>query len=151
MLLVGNVGSGKSTFIRYFKKVFLEKQHAALAKQCEWVFLNMNFAPLSNDEIYNWIKKELITQLQNNHTDIDFSDIEIIRKIFIKEIHIFDSGIGQLLKGNEMEYNKELYNLLRKSIDDTSSYLTSLMVFLKETYLLLPIIVLDNEKMGLMS
>lgn len=144
MLIIGNVGSGKSTFIRYFKKVFLEKQHISLAKQCDWIFLNMNFAPLTSGEIYNWLKNDLIAQLQNNHKDINFSNYEVIKKIFRKEIRNFDSGIGQLLKGNEAKYNKELYNLLKKRIDDTSLYLASLMTYLKETFSLLPIIVLDN-------
>lgn len=37
MLLIGNVGSGKTTFVRYFKKMFLERSHPDLAKRCDLV------------------------------------------------------------------------------------------------------------------
>ena len=42
MLLIGSVGSGKTTFIRYFKHVFLASAQSKLAEKCEWVFINMN-------------------------------------------------------------------------------------------------------------
>ncbi len=144
MLLVGNVGSGKTTFIRYFKRMFLEKQHSLLAKQCDWLFLNMNFAPLTNDEIYSWLKNDMITQITNSHLDIDFTNIDVIKKIFRKEIRAFDTGLGQLLKSDEATYNKELYELLRKNTENASTYLTALLFYLKENYGLLPIVVLDN-------
>lgn len=144
LLLVGNVGSGKTTFVRYFKKVFLDQQHPDLAKQCDWVFLNMNSAPLSSDEIYSWLKKEVIVQLGKNHNEIDFSSLDVIKKIFRKEIHCFQAGIGQLLVEDSASYNKELYDLLKAKTDDISLYLESLLYFLKENFGSLPIIVLDN-------
>lgn len=144
MLLIGNVGSGKTTFIRYFKKIFLENTHPELSKKCDWIFINMNSAPLSNNEIYGWIKSEIITQICNNHQDIDFSNIDTIKKVFKKEIKNFEAGIGQLLREDLSAYNKELYDLLRANLDDTSIYLEALLYFLKESYNLLPIIVLDN-------
>lgn len=144
LLLVGNVGSGKTTFVRYFKKVFLDQQHPNLAKQCDWVFLDMNSAPLSSDEIYGWLRNEVIAQLKKNHNDMDFSSLEVIKKIFRKEIHSFQSGIGQLLVDNSASYNKELYDLLKAKTDDNALYLESLLYFLKENFGSLPIIVLDN-------
>ena len=144
MLLIGNVGSGKTTFIRYFKRMFLEKRHPELAKQCDWIFINMNSAPMTSAEIYGWLKSDIIEQIVNGHSNIDFSNIDTIKKIFRKEIRNFDGGIGQLLKGNEIEYNKELYELLRKCTENTSTYLESILFFLKENFGLLPIIVLDN-------
>ena len=42
MLLIGNVGSGKTTFIRYFKEMVLNVEHKDLSNNYDWVFLNMN-------------------------------------------------------------------------------------------------------------
>lgn len=144
MLLVGNVGSGKTTFVRYFKKMFLEEKYPELAKKCDWIFLNMNYAPISGEEIYDWIKKNIIGAIKDNHQDIAFSDIETIKKIFRKEIQDFELGIGSLLKNDETEYNKELFNLLKEKLQDTDIYLNTLLGYLKETQRKLPIIVLDN-------
>lgn len=144
ILVVGNVGSGKTTFVRYFKTMFLEKQHLDLANKCDWVFINMNFAPLTNDEIYDWLKNDIINQIKNNHQDIDFNLLDVIKKIFKKQVYSFANGIGQLLKDDDRSYQKELYELLKENLSNSSIYLESLLIFLKERYGLLPIIVLDN-------
>lgn len=144
LLLIGNVGSGKTTFVRYFQKVFLEKANPQLAKQCDWVFVNMNQSPLTNNEIYSWIKTEIINQLKGNHDSIEFSSIEVIKQIFRKEVREFDTGIGSLLKSDPTAYNKELFNLLQKNLQDNTLYLNNLILYLKDHHRLLPIIVLDN-------
>lgn len=144
MLLIGNVGSGKTTFIRYFKKMFLEKRYPQLAQKCDWIFLNMNFAPLTKEEIYSWVKNEIIAQIKNNHHNIDFSSFEVIKKIFKKELRNFEEGIGQLLKEDKSAYQKEQYQLLKDKMEDSSYFLDSLLSYLKGDYSLLPIIVLDN-------
>ena len=143
-LLVGNVGSGKTTFIRYFQNVFLQNNHPELSRQCDWVFINMNVAPVSSEEIYPWVKQQIITNLEQNHSEIDFSSLETIKKIFRKEIKEFESGLGALLLKDSSEYSKELYSLLKRRIDDSSVFLASLISFLKGIGGFLPIIVLDN-------
>lgn len=144
ILMIGSVGSGKSTFIRYFKKMYLESTHIELSKKCEWVFVNMNPAPLNRNEIYVWIKDEIINQIREAHEEIHFDDYEIIRKIFRREIRQFDSGIGQLLVIGSETYNKELFDRLSSYTSDSSRYLLSLLHYLKEFEGKLPIIVLDN-------
>jgi len=144
MLVIGNVGSGKSTFIRYFKRMFLEKKHSTLAARCEWIFLNMNFAPDASSEIYDWIKKRMLEQIQKNHNDIDFSTLDIIKRVFRKDINEFEKGLGQLLIKDDAKYKEHLFNLLNKNMEDTTKLLESQLIFLKENNGLLPIVVLDN-------
>ena len=144
MLIIGNVGSGKTTFTRYFKYIYLEKNHPALAQKCEWVFINMNFAPLASVEIYSWLKNNIIASIKANHCDLDFDDYSVIKRIFRRSIADFDKGLGQLLRGNELEYNKELFRILNQAKTNPDEYLESLLFFIKENYAKIPIIVLDN-------
>lgn len=144
MLLIGNVGSGKTTFIRYFKRSFLEENHPDLAHKCDWIFLNMNTAPITSTEIYDWIKQDIITQLKANHQFINFSSIDVIKRMFRKEVHDFENGLGQLLKSNENEYNIKLYEMLSSKMADNTILLKHMLMYLKETEGSLPIIVLDN-------
>lgn len=144
MLLIGNVGSGKTTFIRYFKRKFLEENQPDLARKCDWIFLNMNVAPITHSEIYDWIKQDIITQLKTNHQNIDFSSIDVIKRIFRKEVHEFENGLGQLIKSNENEYNIKLYELLSSKLSDNTILLKHMLQYFKETEGSLPIIVLDN-------
>lgn len=144
MLLIGNVGSGKTTFIRYFKKKFLEEKEPELSKKCDWVFLNMNSAPINHSEIYEWVKLEIIEQFKSNHQEVDFSSIKTIKNIFRKEVYDFDNGLGCLLKNDETQYNLKLYDLLFSKLNDKSTLLKHMIRYLKETEGSLPIIVLDN-------
>jgi len=144
MLLIGNVGSGKTTFIRYFKNVFLRTKHNVLYNKCEWIFINMNLAPISHDEVYSWLKTQIVTSIKNNHSDIDFDDYSVIKRVFRREIQRFSKGIGSLLIGDKTEFNKELYTFLSDKIQNTDVYLSALLFFIKENYAKIPIIVLDN-------
>ncbi len=144
MLLIGNVGSGKTTFVRYFRKMFLEKSHPDLAKRCDWVFLNMNNAPLTKEEIYTWLRINITETIKTNHNDIDFSNLETIKRLFRKDLEQFELGIGKLLEGDKQAYNQEVYKLLNNRLSDSSLYLDALLNFLKNDYGMLPIIVLDN-------
>ena len=144
MLLIGNVGSGKTTFTRYFKQVYLAKNHPDLYAKCEWIFVNMNFAPLSKDEIYTWLKHRLIEGIISEHSDIDFDNYEIIKRVFRRDIARFDKGLGSLLRESQAEYIKELYSLLTSARNEPESYLESLLFYIKENFSHIPIVVLDN-------
>lgn len=144
MLIVGNVGSGKTTFTRYFKHIFLERNYSDLASRCEWIFLNMNHAPVSRDEIYSWIKKSIIESVTANHPDMDVDNIETIKKLFRNEISKFEKGLGALIASDVEKYNIELYALLQKFIQDEDAYLTALIKHIKGDFAQIPIVVMDN-------
>lgn len=144
MLIVGNVGSGKTTFTRYFKHVYLENMHTELASKCEWIFLNMNLAPFSKHEIYSWIKKSIIETIKNDYSSLDFDDIETIKEIFKDEIKRFEKGLGALISNNNNQYYKELFNLLNSKMNNEDTYLDALLKFIKEKYSKIPIVVMDN-------
>jgi len=144
MLIVGNVGSGKTTFTRYFRHVFLEQNHSKLAARCEWIFLNMNLAPVSKDEIYTWVKQNIIESIKTNHPDMDVDNIETIKKIFKNDITKFEKGLGALIAADQDKYNSELYKLLQEKTQDEDAYLTSLLKHIKGDYAKIPIVVMDN-------
>lgn len=127
MLLIGNVGSGKTTFTRYFRYAFLEEKYPELAARCEWIFINMNLAPVSNNEIYNWLKKQIIDSIKETHNDLDFEDFGVIKRVFRREISRFDKGLGSLLCGSDVERNRELYKILNEAIRNVDSYLEALL------------------------
>lgn len=144
MLIIGNVGSGKTTFIRYFKCQYLEQQHYDLSQRCEWIFLNMNDAPVNSKEIYGWIRDKLISQIKENNLNINFDEYEVIEKLFAPEIKKFNVGIGKILGIGSQEYNHELFKILKEITNDEDKYLNALMNYLKSFRSKVPIIVLDN-------
>ena len=144
MLLIGNVGSGKSTFVRWFKWKYLGTNNSELASKCDWIFMDMNHAPNSRDDIYGWIKNELLEYLKEIHKDISFNSLPILKHMFRKEIKEFEEGIGQLIKDNDTLYSKELFDLLKNKTRDHETMLIAILNYLKGDFGLIPIVVLDN-------
>ncbi len=144
LLLIGNVGSGKTTFVRYFKRMYLEKEHPDISNRCEWAFINMNLAPVNSTDIYNWIMGSIINTIKNNHVDIDFDDISIIKQIHKLHIDAFRKGIGQLLVQDSPEYNKELFSILKELNSNKLESLLGIISYIKSRVGKSPIIVLDN-------
>ena len=143
ILLIGKVGAGKSTFIDYlqYKEDILPKE---VNEKIVWVRLDLNKAPLNKEEIYRWLQKSIIENIefQFKH-NFDFEDIETLEKIYSVEINTFRKGVGKLLV-DTLEYNQELYKLIKNKQEDLEIKLKCyIRYFIKERGQFL-ILVLDN-------
>lgn len=104
ILLVGSVGSGKTTFIDYLKEVALPRE---IINSTVWVRINMNEAPISEGEIYNWLRQEIIDGCKESTDQYDFDSLEGIKKVYSVELHRFNKIYGELYRGTQ-EYNLKL-------------------------------------------
>jgi len=146
LLLIGNVGSGKSTFIRYLQNVTIP-QHNDLKNRFYWCIINMNNAPITTEKIYTWVVDEYINKIISNFSDCDFNDRNFLDKIYYKEIDGFQKGIGSYLEGTN-EYSIELFNLINKCKDDKELSLQCLLNYVEITHHVSFIFVLDNVDQG---
>lgn len=105
LLLIGSVGSGKSTFIDHLYEVSLPRD---LIEATVWCRINMNAAPVSPDEIYGWLRIEIIQGCRAAMPNDDFDCLEMIRKIFSVEINKFDKGVGRLYEKQQYTYDTKL-------------------------------------------
>lgn len=115
ILLIGSVGSGKSTFSTYLKEVALEQQVLNLTT---WVRLNLNDAPVNSLEIYKWVKLNLISQLKANYSHIDFEELKFIEQLYKVEINTLKKGVLSLLDSNSEKYKAILVEKLISFQDD---------------------------------
>lgn len=141
LLLVGSVGSGKSTFVDYLREVALPKD---LRSTTTWININMNNAPLDPASIYDWICEEIISELQYIHKNTDFEELENIEKIYSVEIGRLKKGVLKLLKKDSDNYNskiaEEILQLQRNKKATATAYIRHLCAEQGK----LAIIVLDN-------
>ncbi|NOR45110.1 MAG: hypothetical protein GQ534_05930 [Candidatus Delongbacteria bacterium] len=144
MLLIGNVGSGKTTFVRYFKEIVLSKDYNQLSKKCEWIFVNMNPAPVNKEEIYKWIKNIIVKDIKLANPTTNFNDLDIMKRLYKKDIKEFEEGIGKIIIDDTNKYNSELYKVVSKCAQDEDKTLLAILSYLKEIKRKVPIIVLDN-------
>ena len=104
LLLVGNVGSGKSTFVDYLQEVALPEE---LKKSTFWVSLDLNNAPLARETIYSWIQEEIIKKLKGK-ASFDTETLESQLKIYAPELSSFKKSMGTLHGESSSEYKKLL-------------------------------------------
>jgi energy-coupling factor transporter ATP-binding protein EcfA2 len=105
LLLIGSVGSGKTTFVDHLREVALPRD---LVQSTVWCRLNMNSAPVSSLEIYDWLRLGLIEACRLSLPIEDFDDLDVIKKIFSVEINKFNKGVGRLYACQPETYNVKL-------------------------------------------
>lgn len=115
ILLIGSVGSGKSTFSTYLKEVALDK---AILKKTSWTRLNLNDAPVNSKEIYKWVKQHIISQLKEQNDSIDFDEMKFIEKLYSDEINNLKKGVLSLLSSESEKYKEILVEKILSFQDD---------------------------------
>ena len=127
ILLVGSVGSGKSTFVDYLEAVALPEEVKA---KTVWARVNLNDAPVSSALIYDWIAEQIIACIRDAHVQVDFSSLEILQKIFHKELNDLRRGPLAVLPPDSIEYKTRLSDALLKWIGSPISFAKALVRYL---------------------
>ncbi|WP_223514757.1 type I restriction endonuclease [Pseudomonas sp. GL-R-26] len=140
ILLVGSVGSGKTTFIDYLKEVALP---ADVIDRTAWVRINMNESPVSPDEIYGWLRHEIIEGCKSNTPQYDFDTLEGIKKVYSVELNRFEKIYKPLYDGTP-EYNIKLGEKIEDLESDLHLSALAYTRFCTNERGKLLIIVLDN-------
>jgi hypothetical protein len=117
ILLVGGVGSGKTTFVDYLKEVKLSPEVSA---RVQWVHLNMNYAPLKDNFAYEWVCNEIFSALAKTHPGVDFEDPDVLEKLFSVELNkyrkmtrkYYAEGTPEFIRGLVHEITELQRNLL---------------------------------------
>ena len=139
LLIVGSVGSGKTTFIDHLKEVALPSD---IIDSTLWLRFNMNESPVSTGEVYDWLRQKIIQQCKLAYPNIDFDLLDTLKKLYSVEINRFNKGEGQLLSGDE--YNRELFNIIRECKSRTHETALAYTRYCGTERGKLVVIVLDN-------
>lgn len=140
-LLIGSVGSGKSTFTDYLR---LEALPKSVAQSTEWVNLNLNKAPLSRDLIYKWVISQIISGIANNHRDLDFTEIEFLKKIYANQIKAVEKGKASLYPKDSEKYIDAIFNEIDRLQRDEIATLNGIISYLYQNNNKLLVVALDN-------
>ncbi len=124
LLLIGSVGSGKSTFTSYLKEVALQEE---IRKNTFWVNLNLNESPLNKEEIYKWTKSNIIKFIKENINNIDFDDIDYLLELYKVKIDSLKKGVLKLFSENDLDYKRTLAESILNYQNDTDLTLNCLV------------------------
>ncbi|MDB5554503.1 MAG: hypothetical protein JWL86_4487 [Rhizobium sp.] len=141
LLIIGGAGAGKTTFIDRLQETSLSKD---VRDKTVWVHINMNPAPISNAEIYNFLRREIIRGLHSAYPEIDFEHLETMKAVYGVEVNRFRKGIGQILADDEQKFNQELYNTIKAADENLHTKAICHCRYLGTERDKLVVLVLDN-------
>lgn len=141
LLLIGSVGSGKSTFTTYLRDVALNEE---LTNQLVWLRLDLNLAPVNSSEIYLWLKTIICDELEKTLSDYDAKNIESINEIFKDDIDTFNKVALSLFNPESDKYKEKLFDEIQRLTGDINKKLEAYIDFFVHKKIKNLIIVLDN-------
>lgn len=140
-LLIGSVGSGKSTFTDY---LHMQALPGSLTSSTEWINLNLNKAPLSRELIYQWVLSQSRCAIEKLHQNIDFDEISTLKKIYSKELISVEKGKAALYEKGSEKYIDVIFSEIDRLQKDSVATLSGIINFLYKSNNRLLVIVLDN-------
>ena len=141
LLLIGSVGSGKTTFVDYLREVALPRE---LIANTVWCRIDMNAAPVSPNEIYQWLRAALVEACKGSMPDEDFDDLDVLRRVYSVEINRFTKGIGKLLLDQPIIFNQKLAECIQEIQNNLHAVANAHIRFCCGDLNKICIIVLDN-------
>ncbi len=141
LLLVGSVGSGKSTFIDYLVNVALSAESMS---KTVWLRIDLNNAPIDMSSANGWLIKSIIKELKLSDPGIDFEDINTLFRVYAPEIRNLKKGALSLLGEGTSEYKSKLAEELLYMQKDEILTAKSLARYLCSDRGRLLVVVLDN-------
>lgn len=140
-ILIGSVGSGKSTFADYLRMAALPD----LARTSTvWINLNLNKAPLNRELIYNWVVDQSIIAIKNNHPKIDFDHIDTLKKIYAVQLDRVDRGRASLYPRDSEKYIDIIFSEIEKLQNNNVETLEGIINYLYSSDNKLLVIIFDN-------
>ncbi len=106
MLLIGSVGSGKSTFTTYLKEIALNDN---IKNKLLWVRIDLNNSPVAREELYKWIKKDIINSLKNTDKEFDPDTINGLKELYEIKIDTFNKVALELFPEETPQYKEKLF------------------------------------------
>jgi hypothetical protein len=142
MLLIGSAGAGKSTFVDYLQDQALP---ADIRSKTLWIRIDMNPAPISRDEIYAWLREEIIRGCIEANPKTDFASLEALKAVHSVEVNEFRKGVGRLYVSTPGLYDSKLGDMLTALKADRHIVAANTARYCSTEKGVLLIIVLDNS------
>jgi hypothetical protein len=140
LILIGDVGVGKSMFLRHLIRVDASE---VLGKSLVF-YVDFGKEPALTTNLESHVARKLAQQLQESY-DIDINERRFVRAVYNKEINAYKRGIdGPLQESDPAQYQRLELDMLRALIADRSEHLRRSLEHVRGTQNRGSVIVLDN-------
>ncbi|MDP3150030.1 MAG: hypothetical protein Q8N83_12985, partial [Ignavibacteria bacterium] len=127
ILIIGGKGVGKTTFIKYFIRVILDPE-----KVKERLIVYLDFKNYTEQQINDTEKiyKQILDKINEKYHDLNLNKLNIIEKIYKKELNQQEEGIWTLIKDDTTELNRRKSAYLEELISDSILHLNKISKYL---------------------
>jgi hypothetical protein len=139
LILLGDVGVGKSMFIRHFVKI------DAREVMSRSIVLTINFGgePAFADDLNDFVMDRFVEQLREY--DVDVEADKFVRNVYKSELKSFEEGVHKKLrKSNPSEFDLKEIQLLEKKLSTRDRHLQASLRFASRTMKRQIVVFLDN-------
>lgn len=140
-LLLGGIGSGKSTFLRRYQRTV---GNQLLEDKTIWFHVDFLKAPLDVLEMELFVWQTVLDDLRTRYREHDFERRKYLHQVFETEILTVHSTLLSDMKPGTYKYNKALSPLLDKWMRDLHTYLPRLLQVSCKRLQRTPVIFIDN-------
>lgn len=89
VMLLGGIGSGKTTFIRRFRKVIARHRIDA---ECIWLTINFNKYSDAPGALDRWVSEEIMSEAERDYLDLEFGSFAHLKQAYHSEYERLKRG-----------------------------------------------------------
>lgn len=123
-LLLGGIGSGKTTFLKrfftYVGKQFIE-QHAV------WFYIDFKAPPTDKNQLESFLKESILFQLRERYSDLNLESRESLLLAYKDKIEALRAAILDSEKLCPDKYNQRLNSYIEKWMSKTVEYVPRIL------------------------
>lgn len=123
-LLLGGIGSGKSTFLKRYQKTVGKE---VLRANAFWFYVDFLEAPLNADELEKYVWSTVLDQIRGRYASMDLEVRANIKKAFEDKIKILSETLLRPLHPSSREFEKALSPHLDEWQKETTSYVPRIL------------------------
>jgi len=140
VLLIGDVGVGKTTFIRHLIKV----EAAGIFEDSITLYIDLGTQAILADNIKHFVLTEISKQLLDNY-GIDIEERNFVRGVHNKELQRFSSGIySDLRETDSQKFKREEIKFLETLVQTKDQHLRSSLVHISKGRRKQVVLFIDN-------
>jgi hypothetical protein len=140
LIFLGDVGVGKSMFLRRFIRV----DAADILDKSLVFYIDFGKEPALAADLDAHVALKLTQQLRSSY-DIDVAEQRFVRAVYNREINDFKRGIyGSLETDDPAEFRRQEVAMLSRLLQDRSEHLRRCLEHIRATSLRSSVIILDN-------
>lgn len=143
IIVIGSKGAGKTTFLNYLLK---NDSSEISALNTPYLFVNlMKYYSGKDDVDFDIIYRDLLLQFDEKYPEYDINSLNVLERIYIKEINQNKKGIWKYSFDNdEQDYQKKLSEFLDSKTADKQEHFKALNIYLTREIHKRILIVFDN-------